>query len=328
MWSIRGSNWGRLSIALMVLGIVLAACGGAGGATQEPPAATMEEDMAAEPTQTEMDEAEEMQDPDDEMAEQEVLTLEFEGLEDLGPEAAYEGWLIVEGEPISTGVFTVDDEGTLSQDQFDVDAEVLSGANAFVLTIEPVPDDDPAPSATKYLGGAFEGDSAELDVSFTEALADDFTVAEGAYVLAVPSADDEGAYTRGIWWLDPAADPGPSLQLPELPEGWVYEGWVVGMGTPHSTGRFRTLTGPDSDGAGPGAGPLDTPPFPGQDFVDPERMLLGYAAVISIEPEPDNSPGPFTLKPLVDDEIEDVGAEVLQEMANAADSFPTGQASR
>ena len=61
---------------------------------------------------------------------------------------------------------------------------------------------------------------------------------------------------------------------------------------------------------------------------DQPVSLIGYLAVISIEPEPDDSPGPFTLKPLVDMDIEDVGAMVLQDMANNAASFPTGIATR
>ena len=57
--------------------------------------------------------------------------------------------------------------------------------------------------------------------------------------------------------------------------------------------------------------------------------LIGGAAVISIEPEPDNSPGPFTLKPLVDMMIEDdMGQHMQQMMENHAGSFPTGMATR
>ena len=56
--------------------------------------------------------------------------------------------------------------------------------------------------------------------------------------------------------------------------------------------------------------------------------LLGYAAVISVEPSPDNSPAPFTLKPLVDSDVIDVGAGVLQTMVNTAATFPTGTATR
>jgi len=70
---------------------------------------------------------------------------------------------------------------------------------------------------------------------------------------------------------------------------------------PHSTGTFSTASGADSDAAGCNGG---GPPFPGQDFVafqcGPVLDLDtgGFAAVITIEPVPDTTPGPFRLKPL------------------------------
>jgi hypothetical protein len=83
----------------------------------------------------------------------------------------------------------------------------------------------------------------------------------------------------------------------------------------------------DSDGVGPTAGPKAGPNFPGQDFLNPPLDLTsGYAAVISIEPEPDTGPAPFFFKPLVDEAIEDVGDHGSQDMQNLADTFPTGQA--
>jgi hypothetical protein len=177
------------------------------------------------------------------------------------------------------------------------------------------------------LGGDFANGAAQLTLGHAAALGNDFASATGNYVLAAPSAGAESNYVNVIWWLDPAAGPGPSLNLPELPAGWVYEGWVVGSEGPISTGRFSAVSGADSDGAGPMAGPEAAPPFPGQDFVNPAKDLTaGYMAVITIEPEPDNSLAPFTLKPLVDQTIDDVGQEILQDMANNASSFPTGAA--
>jgi hypothetical protein len=89
-------------------------------------------------------------------------------------------------------------------------------------------------------------------------------------------------------------------------------------------------SGVDSDGAGGAlAGNDPAPPFPGQDFINPLRTLTGgYAAVISIEPEPDDSAAPFALKPLVDMNIEDLGIGVAQAMSNQASSFPTGMVQR
>jgi hypothetical protein len=152
-------------------------------------------------------------------------------------------------------------------------------------------------------------------------------MSSGAYILAAPSGGGSAPYANGIWWLDPSAGPGPSLVLPELPTGWVYEGWVVGGAGPISTGRFTSASGEDSDGTGPDAGPNPGPPFPGQDFVDPAIDLTsGYVAVISVEPEPDNSSGPFTLKPLMDRVIDDVGEGVLQPMSRNPAALPSGMA--
>ncbi len=257
------------------------------------------------------------------------LKLHFNGIEDLGPNFVYEGWIIVNGNPVSTGRFTVDGSGNQSQTDFPVLAANLMDATKFVLTIEPNPDPDPGPSMTHYLAGNFSGSNASLTVSDPAALGSDFSSAAGEYILNTPStASDNSDYAQGIWWLDPMAGPGPTLNLPTLPAGWMYEGWVVGPSGPVTTGKFTSVSGADGDGAGPTSGPDGFPPFPGQDFINPPMNLIGDAAVITIEPDADNSPAPFTLKPLVDGNIEDVGIGVLQGMGNNAGSFPTGTAMR
>ena len=253
------------------------------------------------------------------------LNMAFDGLGDLGSDFVYEGWFIVDGSPVSTGRFSIDESGVPFPAWFVVNYDDAANATAFVLTIEPAVGDDPAPSQTHVLGGAWDGQSAALTVSHPAALGDDFTSAAGEYILATPStASDPNDYDQGIWWLDPAAGPGPSLTLPTLPVGWSYEGWVVGSGGPITTGKFLSAAGADSDGPGPAAGPDPAPPFPGQDFISPPEVLIGYAAVITIEPDPDNSPSPFSLKPLVDMSVDDVGGDVLQSMANNAASLATG----
>ncbi len=255
------------------------------------------------------------------------LTLSFSGLEDLGPNWAYEGWLIVDGAPVSSGIFAVDSSGKPSGARFTVDVSNVSKVNAFVLTIEPAPDSDPQPSAIHVLGGDFVNGTARLSAGHAAALGNDFSSATGSYILAAPSASANGSYKNGIWWLNPAAGPGPSLNLPTLPAGWVYEGWVVGPDGPISTGRFASASGADSDAAGPTGGPNAVPPFPGQDFANPPIDLTsGHAAVISIEPEPDNSTAPFAFKPLADNAIDNVGEGALQSMSNNARAFPTGAA--
>ena len=268
-------------------------------------------------------------DGDDDSPSTSLLRLDFTNLEDLGPGWAYEGWLIVDGQPVSSGRFTVDAAGQPSAARFPVNVGEWD-ASAFVLTIEPEPDSDPGPSDTHLLGGDFNnGKRARLRTAHPAALGDNFRKARGPYILNAPSGSSLGTpYTHGIWWLDPNTGPGPTLKLPTLPAGWVYEGWVVGAAGPMSTGTFTAVDMADSDGAGATGGPDSFPPFPGQDFVNPPTDLTtGYAAVISIEPYPDNSSAPFTLKPLVDSNIDDPGAPgVAQRMANNARSFPKGTA--
>ena len=71
------------------------------------------------------------------------LVLNLSGLEDLGSDFVYEGWVIVNGAPVSTGRFS---SPTFPQ-TFTLDGSQLAQATKFVLTIEPNVDPDPAPAA-------------------------------------------------------------------------------------------------------------------------------------------------------------------------------------
>ncbi len=253
------------------------------------------------------------------------VSWSFDGLEALGADYVYEGWIIVDGAPVSTGRFTVDDSGTPSLTSFDVAQSDADAATTFVLTIEPAEGDDPAPAATHVLAGDFADDTADLTVGHGAAIGDDFTAAQGEFILAAPTtAMNEDDDTQGIWFLS-ASEGTPSLDLPALPDGWAYEGWVVTDDGPITTGRFTSVTGLDSDGAGPTAGPDGFPAFPGQDYIDPAIDLVGVTVVISVEPEPDDSPAPFALKPLVGAAGEAV--KVLMPLDNnAVSSNPSGSA--
>lgn len=256
-----------------------------------------------------------------------VLRYDLSGLEPLGDGYVYEGWVVVGGTPVSTGRFSVGADGVATSDAYPLSAEQLADAEAFVLSIEPETGDDPAPSEVKLLGGALDADgSGTLSVDHPAALGTDLSDATASYILASPStAAISEDYVNGIWFLDPAGGPGASADLPPLPAGWTYEGWVVDSTGPISTGTFSVADAADSDAAGPDAGPDGTPPFPGQDFIDPALDLVGLAAVISVEPVPDDSPAPFVLKPLLDGDIEDLGEGVLQDMTNNAGATnPTG----
>jgi hypothetical protein len=239
----------------------------------------------------------------------------------------YEGWAVIGGIPVTTGKFldpaAADASAPFSGTEpgppfpgedflqnapagltFPTD---LAGATA-VITIEPSPDDSDAPFALKPLVGAIPSDAT-----------DHLTYTLGNNAGAFPTATAKiNQPTRG-------------LQFPILPAGWEYEGWVVIDGTPVTTGKF--IHPGNADLAAPYSSTAPGPPFPGEDFLQnaPAGLtfptdLAGATAVISIEPSPDDSPAPFTLKPLVG--MIPAGAidQVPYEMGNNAQNFPSGTA--
>jgi hypothetical protein len=263
-----------------------------------------------------------------------TVAVTLQNLMTLDPatEGSYEGWVIDgAGAAISTGKFVLPADG-----RYSFESPVADPA-MFVLTVEPPGDADDVPSDQKILGGPFIGGMATITaLGFVSASASaDFGGSPGTHVLLTPTTatatDDDG----GIWLLDPSG-PAATVTLPELADGWVYEGWAVNLpGTPNQTaisyGKFRpqaggSLTGRDSDAAGPLSGaPGDLaagPPFPGGDFVmtngnavpgglavpfdfNGDDVVMGdseWMHVISIEPAFDEGEDtldaiPFQLKP-------------------------------
>lgn len=257
------------------------------------------------------------------------LQLTFAGLEPLGEGFVYEGWVVVDGTPVSTGRFNLEADGSQSYVSESL-VEDYESATDFVLTIEPAEGDDPAPAAAKPLAGPIVDGEAQLTHLHPAALGEDFAAA-GQFIITTPTTADEDDAKYGVWFLDPTGEDGPaaSLQLSELPEGWVYEGWVVTEEGPLSTGRFTSAEGADDfDGfSGEEAGP----PFPGEDFIvnAPEGFefpvdVSNATVVISIEPADDDSPAPFAFKPLV---TENSDAPVAPELIDLGEGvFPTGTA--
>ena len=256
------------------------------------------------------------------------VTETYSGLEPLGDGFVYEGWLIIDGAPASTGTFSIDANGDVVPIA-PVSVPNAEDAATFVLTIEPSPDPDPAPADTHVLAGDFVNGVATLSIGHAAALGTDFSSATGSYAVTTPSTTTEDDDYSSIWFLQVTDDgPAASLDLPTLPAGWAYEGWTVGPTGPLSTGTF--LSGSGADDFSGFSGPEDTPPFPGEDFVAnaPEgltfpRDLSGYPVVISVEPSPDDSPAPFALKPLVGEVPNPVvtGAGVSNPLAFAADTL-------
>lgn len=254
------------------------------------------------------------------------LTLNLTGLDELGADYVYEGWIIVDGSPVSTGTFSsVDFPQT-----FDIDADDLASATKFVLSIEPTNDSDPDPAATKILAGDFSGNAATMG----HGTVGDFSSITGKYILATPTDSDMNNENSGVWFLDNSTGSAMAgLDLPELPAGWKYEGWAVIDGVPVTTGTFTDVAAMDDNA--PYSGAMSGPPFPGEDFLvnAPSNLtfptdISGGKAVISIEPDPDNSPLPFTLKPLVGDIPAMAAVHTTYSLGQNLGSFPAGSVSR
>ena len=233
------------------------------------------------------------------------LSIDLTGLEELGDGYVYEGWLIVDGKPVSTGTFT----SVSFPQNYTVAINDLETATKFVLSIEPAGETGAAalaPAATKILAGDFSGNSADVT---SQGIVGDFSNSWGKYILATPTDSDDTNEASGVWFLDNSNAPPAvaGLSLPTLSEGWKYEGWVVLNGTPVSTGTFSAIDAADDNAStSPYKGASGNGPgFPGEDYVMGTAAgvnfptdLKGATVVISVEPSPDNSAAPFTLKPL------------------------------
>lgn len=270
----------------------------------------------------------------------ETLDLAFTGLAPLANGYHYEGWAIVDGAAVSTGKFNVDGTGALVTvsgaaimgGSFETGLDLMD-ATKIVLTIEPSGDTDALPSDTHILAGDVSGSSATLIAADGAALGADFTTATGKFILATPTDGAMNNENSGIWFLSvETGSPAVGLSLPTLPAGWAYEGWVVINGTPVTTGRFTAVDMADDDD--PFSSTMAGPPFPGEDFLvnAPAGLtfptdLAGGTAVISIEPQPDDSSLPFTFKPLmggIDASAVNGVTYMMPNMTTA--TFPTGTA--
>ncbi len=267
-----------------------------------------------------------------------ILTLDINGLEDLGPDFVYEGWIIVNGTPVSTGTFT----STATGQTFAIDKIMLDAATKFVLSIEPEGETGTAaatPSDTKLVVGDFAGNSASISIGTVGDFSS--TTPSGVFFLRSPTDEaggNNGNDENGIWFGTPGAPPSPAFTLPTLEAGWKYEGWVVvdGVG-PLTTGTFTSFdTLDDNAGAVTSFGGTENvgPPIPGEDFFNNVPVgftfpldLRGRTVVISVEPSPDNSPNPFLLKPLVGTAGNDT-APTTYDLGFSNSSFPTGTVTR
>ncbi len=221
-------------------------------------------------------------------------------------QGVYEGWVVRDDVKYSFGTFNTDASGNVIG-TLDLNGVTPQDGDTIAISIEPDNDTDPEPSATIILAGEFQSGTANLSFPV------DISGFSGQYILATPTNDPAGNETAGVWFVDNSNAPNltASLNIPDAPDGWIYEGWVVYKGeTPITTGKFRSATGADQFDGYSGTA-QSGPNYPGEDLImnlpaglegplefdDGETLI-----VVSIEPdqngEDPTGDGPAQLKPL------------------------------
>jgi hypothetical protein len=235
-----------------------------------------------------------------------TLTVNLNGIEPLTSDFVYEGWIVVNSTPISTGRFNT---GSINSTQtFTIVTADLDAATQFILSIEPATGDDPAPSDTKILSGSFVANAATLSINDVIGnFANTASPFSGSFVTDTPTDNtggvDNGNNDRGVWFIQNATTAG-LINLPQLAAGWKYEGWAIfnNGNSPATTGQFTSASGVDS--SSPYSGNEPAPLFPGEDFLfnlpaGVDGVITGLPVVISIEPALVGDPNtPFFLKPI------------------------------
>ncbi|GJM44983.1 MAG: hypothetical protein DHS20C21_18250 [Gemmatimonadota bacterium] len=204
------------------------------------------------------------------------------------------------GEDYQPMTFGVDPESELVQTR---DGEILwqLAVDAFI-TLEPEDDPDDGPVLPAIVAGSFQNRSADLDIRTGDAIGRDFSARSGSFHLATPTTSATNDELEGIWFSTPGGS-APSLNLPVLPTGWVYEAWLAlnSLG-PRSLGRFPSPSGQDSNGWGTVPGDSNGYEFPGSDFplgVAGQDITAG-SVFVTIEPSSnEDGPGPFRLLELM-----------------------------
>lgn len=275
-----------------------------------------------------------------------TITLSATGLPGL-PQGTYQGWAVLEdGTKIPADYQDALVNG--EQHQYELPQEAAD-ATSVAVTVEPEGDNNDQPSGVVVMRGSLN-DNNTADLSFPV----DLTQASGGYTMATPS-NGSGQETSGVWFIEKTGSkpPSPALNVPELPSGWVYEGWVkLPNKPPVTTGRFRDPTEPDFYGGF--SGDQGVPPRPGEDLLNKtDRAPDGVSfpvdltaqqtkVVLSVEPDMGGTTRedgtytqgtdigglakPFPVKPLVGTVLEGATSDTLYQLNLNSESLPSGTA--
>ena len=215
-------------------------------------------------------------------------TIELAGFVEAGEGFHYTAWLELDDGLLALGDF----EGTeaMLDVEFEDDAFESSSPSRFFVTLEA--DDASGPSEHVVVEALIRrnvGESEYLGEASPFQAWYDIACCKPRFEISTPTTGSEDDEAFGVWLFGFDV-----VAYESLEPQWVFEGWVITPEARFSIGRFRDQQA-DSDGAGPGAGSEPGYDAPGQDFIDEQVSLLGAQIEITVEPEPDNSPEPFSL---------------------------------
>lgn len=153
-------------------------------------------------------------------------TLEL-SLKNLRPldEGYYEAWLVDAEEYVSVGKFSINNKGEIYDlgdnklERFEI-YEPTAIPDSLMISIEANRGINIRPSSTIVMKGNFD-ETGKLELSF-KAL--NTKKIKGEFTLATETVAETKNKPKGIWFYknaDSTID--SSLELPDAPEGWVYE---------------------------------------------------------------------------------------------------------
>lgn len=255
------------------------------------------------------------------------VIIESKRLPALQEDNYYCGWLVTQVDTINVGYFNIKENGNLTTKAFIVNPNEVKLATSFGISIE-MDNTVTNPSGNFIVAGDFNGDEAILTSNHSSSLQQSFENATGTYLTAtVTDAIGITHEYSGVWWVTDLTAPNAGLSLPNLPPGWIYEGWVKINGKYLSTGRFSDPNQADNCS---NYGDFQNPSlnFPGEDllfdaplgFVFPVN-LKSSELIISIESI--NSSNDIPLLPVLEAIIpSEADYNTAYFMTNVSTNFP------
>ncbi|MFC1656896.1 hypothetical protein ACFL14_02985 [Patescibacteria group bacterium] len=219
--------------------------------------------------------------------------------------ASYELWQINRNQKISLGKFNINEQGqiidlynlVIENNEFNLILveNSVDAIQGFQISIEPNPDDNLDPSSTILVSGKIN-QQKQIDLRYIVELEG----TKGSFALSSPTDGSEHTNeSSGVWFVYKVKNNEiPSLDLPVLPEGWIYESWIFYENNYVSMGKFTDPAVSDAEARFSGKENILT--FPGEDFLYkgdsdyattfPFVLNNGSTQVlISIEPDIDGS---------------------------------------